>query len=151
MRGYICSTLTALATLAVQAGVAAPARAAALFSGNFESGVLAPDWTSTNGQIVIDPLDAANHVLHFTADKSAGDAFTAAAVALPAGGTYAFSFDFLGTGAGAFALAGISPVNTTVPTAGWVFASQPFGSGFIAVPRKAAKVNRGPGTACAAP
>lgn len=101
---------------------------ASLFSDNFESGL--SQWTSTNGQIVADPLNGTNHVLHFIQNKSGGDAFTLSSFALTPGVTYTFSFDYLGTISGSppQAYAGISPTNTTVPTAGWVFASVAYGN-----------------------
>ena len=99
----------------------AMSHASTVFSDNFESGSLS-QWTSTNGQIVSDPIGGSNHVIHFAQNKSGGDAFTASSFVISPGMSYTFSFDYLGTTAGSpQAYASISPVNTTVGY--WRFSS----------------------------
>ena len=72
---------------------------AALFTDDFEGDLSA--WTGQgggahSGLIVVDPLNAGNNVLSFTALGSAGDIFTAQQLNLNPGATYQISFDYLG-------------------------------------------------------
>jgi hypothetical protein len=72
-----------------------------LFADNFESGNL-NQWTGKlglphHGQIVVDPLNPANHVLTFTAGAAGGDIFNASPISLPGQPQpFILSFDFLG-------------------------------------------------------
>ncbi len=81
----------------------------AVFEDSFESGNLA-QWTGQfgaahHGQIVTDPLNAANHVLTFTGVNAAGDIFSRVAIpANTAAGRYVLSFDFL-----ALPIGGVTP------------------------------------------
>lgn len=79
--------------------VGGPAMAASVFSDNFESGLGL--WTgksggTTSGQIVDDPVNNGNHVLHFTDTVIAGDIFSSQPFATNPNQMYCLSFDFLG-------------------------------------------------------
>jgi hypothetical protein len=70
---------------------------AILFHEDFESGDLDQWAAGHHGVVVLDPLQAANHVLTFTSLNAGGDIFTAAS--LPVGESnkqYFVSFDYLG-------------------------------------------------------
>jgi len=71
-----------------------------LFRDTFESGSL-NKWTGkdglpSNGLIVPDPLNPANHVLTFTAVNSYGDTYSAMPLNVSGPRRYVLSFDFLG-------------------------------------------------------
>ena len=71
-----------------------------LFQDNFESGNLnkwtGKDGAPSNGLIVSDPLNPANHVLTFTAVNSYGDTYSAMPLDVSRPRPYILSFDFLG-------------------------------------------------------
>jgi hypothetical protein len=71
------------------------ASATAIFSDDFEGGLIASNWeTIGHGQIVVDPLNASNHVLTFSQLASGGDIFS---VPLNLNvGLITLSFDYLG-------------------------------------------------------
>ena len=91
-----------LALVALAGSLAATSlQAAPLFVDDFEGNLAA--WTGQtalggahNGIIVVDPLNAGNNVLSFSALGSAGDVFTVQQFALTPGLTYQISFDYLG-------------------------------------------------------
>ena len=88
-----------LATLFVATAMATRADVT-LFQDNFE-GTNLVKWIGKsgappNGQIVVDPLHPANHVLNFTAVNASGGTFTAAPIDLSRPRHYVLSFDFLG-------------------------------------------------------
>ena len=95
------TTLNALGFIVFWLAAATVCRAdITLFQDNFESGDLSQwigkDGAPLNGQIVVDPLNASNHVLTFTAVNSYGDMFSAAPLDLSRPRQYVLSFDFLG-------------------------------------------------------
>jgi hypothetical protein len=71
-----------------------------LFRDSFESGNLnkwtGKDGAPSNGLIVSDPLNPANHVLAFTAVNSFGDTYSAMPLDVSGPRQYILSFDFLG-------------------------------------------------------
>lgn len=76
-----------------------PAFADVVFSENFESGLGA--WTGKSagahhGQVVADPLNAANSALSFASLNAAGDIFTTNAIQIDTSLSYVISFDYLG-------------------------------------------------------
>lgn len=78
-------------------GVPTVASAASILIDDFQSVAAgsAPSsslWTTGNGQVVVDPLDASNQVLHFTALGDGGDIWTQATF-----GSGWLTFDFYGT------------------------------------------------------
>ncbi|HUL71868.1 MAG TPA: PEP-CTERM sorting domain-containing protein [Vicinamibacterales bacterium] len=75
--------------------VPAVASAAPITIDNFESGNLNAWKSGSSGQIIVDPLNAANHVLHFTVRGDGGDIWTANTYAAT-GNDWWFSFDYLG-------------------------------------------------------
>src|SRR5438132_733649 len=93
-----------LKSLALAALVAATANSARadiiLFQDNFEGTNLdlwiGKSGTAHSGQLVADPLNAANHVLTFSAVNFGGDMFSAAPINLSRPRHYVLSFDFLG-------------------------------------------------------
>jgi len=73
-----------------------------LFSDDFESGMsiwTGKDGNAGHGEIVQDPLQTGNSVLHFTALNSAGDIYTSKSFSSKTG-HYELSFDYLGYGQG---------------------------------------------------
>ena len=78
--------------------VPALASATTITIDNFENGNLNA-WTSNHGQIVADPLNASNHVVHFTSRISGGDIWTTQSFA-PSGNDWWLSWDYLGSPAG---------------------------------------------------
>jgi hypothetical protein len=62
---------------------------------NFEQGNLNAWTPGSSGQIVTDPLNASNHVLHFTAGGDGGDIWTASSF-FATGTDWWLSFDYLG-------------------------------------------------------
>jgi hypothetical protein len=79
--------------------VLAAATQAELFKEDFEGDLSA--WVGKNssthhGEIVTDPLDSNNNVLHFTKLRGAGDIFTATGFDLVSGQQYTISFRYLG-------------------------------------------------------
>ena len=85
-------TLLLLATTSIT-------HAATLFSEDFESGL--GQWNDAyqgfNAQTVVDPLNASNQVLNFTALRGGGDLFSSNAFTSTTGGSFILSFDYLGT------------------------------------------------------
>ena len=77
-----------------------------IFTDNFENGSLITadtNWASnTNGMVVVDPLNPANHVLEFTNTQGGGDLFS---IVLPESAQNYLSFDYMyssGTWGGGF-------------------------------------------------
>jgi hypothetical protein len=87
--------LLSAVALAGLLGSAVPASATTLFSEDFE-GTLAQWSPNAHGQIVVDPLNAANNVLNFSAVYSNGDIFSSVPITLISGMTYTIAFDFYG-------------------------------------------------------
>jgi hypothetical protein len=89
-----------------------------VFQEGFEGNL--SQWVSNiSGEIVLDPLNGANHVVHFTQRVSGGDLFSLT-IPLDSAVTSTLSFDFLG----------MSPFDSTAfiglsPT-WWMFASDPY-------------------------
>lgn len=72
-----------------------------MLSDNFEGPGLSPaTWASNiHGQIVVDPLNASNRVLNFSATQGGGDLFS---VEVPNAPTFYLSFDYLFLGTAPF-------------------------------------------------
>ncbi|MGE5609933.1 MAG: VPLPA-CTERM sorting domain-containing protein [Bacillota bacterium] len=92
-------SFVAMMALVVAVVMAGSAMAAPVFSDDFESGLSL--WTAksggtTSGQIIVDPMNNGNHVLHFTDTVIAGDIFSSQPFAANPNQMYRLSFDFLG-------------------------------------------------------
>jgi len=72
-----------------------PSAATTITIDNFENGNLNAWKPGSSGQIVVDPLNASNHALHFTALADGGDIWTATTYAAT-GTDWWVSFDYLG-------------------------------------------------------
>lgn len=75
--------------------VPALASATTITIDNFENGNLNAWTPGSSGQIVVDPLNASNHALNFTALGDGGNIWTASTYAAT-GSDWWFSFDYLG-------------------------------------------------------
>ena len=108
--------LTALVSVLALSSVASYGITVSSFSDDFESGI--GKWTTTNGQIVSDPVDVTNNVLNFSASKGGGDAFSNDRVT--SGGSYIIEFDYYGS-AGSVGGGFVGYSMTTGGSNNWLF------------------------------